>query len=193
MKLSKKSVIHIFIVAGILILAITGCTHKTADIPSLIGTLKSESMMDRQAAFIELHALGKKAIPPLIDAINDDSMTFICLNNPISSTISQGSLSNYSGILAAYMIELILARDKLHLGGSGNSVWVFGSDPQNYIYDNGFIARNDGGDLMHRDIKDISEIYRTWWEQNKSRSIEGLRDDWQNNVRPLSGSDYHWE
>ncbi len=193
MRLSKKNPNHVVTVAAIFILAITGCTDKAADIPTLIGTLKSESMMDRQAAFIELHALGKKAIPPLIDAIDDDSMTFICLNNPHSSTISQGSLSNYSGIMAAYMIELILARDKLKLGGSGDSVWVFGGDPQNYIYNNGFIVRNDGNDLMHRDVKDISEIYRTWWEQNKSRSIEGLRDDWQNNVRPLTGSDYHWE
>ena len=172
---------------------ITGCTDKTADISSLIGQLKCESLMDRQAAFIELHALGKEAISDLVDAIQDDSMTIICLHNPISSIITRGSLNNFAGILAAYMIELILAKDKLNLGGDGNSVWVFGGDPQNYIYDNGVIIRNDGGDLGHRDIKMIMEIYKTWWQQSQARSIEGLRDEWQNNVRPLTGSDFHWE
>jgi hypothetical protein len=189
----QKQTDHILIVMAILILGTTGCTDKTADISSLIGQLKCESMMDRQAAFIELHALGKKAIPHLVDAIHDDSITFLCLHNPISSRITKGSLNNFAGILAAYMIELILAKDKLQLGGYGDSLWVFGDDPQNYIYDNGVIARNDGGDLTHVNIKKVMEIYKTWWQQNEARSIEGLRDEWKNNVRPLTGSDFHWE
>ncbi len=191
--LKKKSNYVLIATAAILILCITGCTDKTADISSLIGQLKCESLMDRQAAFIELHALGKEAIPHLVDAIHDDRLTLICLHNPISSRITRGSLNNFAGILAAYMIELILAKDKLHLGGDGDSVWVFGGDPQNYIYDNGVMARNDGGGLTYRDIKIIMGIYKTWWQQSQARSIEGLRDEWQNNVRPLTGSDFHWE
>ncbi len=193
MSLLQKKAKHVLIAAAILILGMIGCTDKTADISSLIGQLKCESLMDRQAAFIELHALGKKAIPHLVDAIHDDSMTLICLHNPISSRITRGSLNNFAGILAAYMIELILAKDELQLEDKGDSVWVFGGDPHNYIYENGVIARNDGGDLTHHDIKMIMEIYKTWWQQSETRSIEGLRDEWQTNVRPLTGSDFHWK
>jgi hypothetical protein len=193
MKSVMKQTSCLFIALIILLFGIIGCGQKTSDLTTLIDTLKGESMQHRQKAFVELHAMGKKAIPDLIEAIDDNDTTFIFLQNPTSSNFEQGALTNYAGLLPAYVIELILARDKLKVSGQGDSLWVFSTDPQNYIYDSGIIAKKVGGPLTYRDMKKIAEIYRTWWKQNKNRSIEGLRDEWKTNVRPLTGSDYFWK
>ncbi len=188
-----KQTSYLFIALIILIFGIIGCGNKTSDLTTLIDTLKSESLQHRQKAFVELHAMGKKAIPDLIEAIDDNDTTFIFMQNPASYNFETGALTNYAGILPAYVIELILARDKLKVSGQGDSLWVFSGDPQNYIFDSGVIVKKEGGPLTYRDMKKIAEIYRTWWKQNKNRSIEGLRDEWKNNVRPLTGSDYFWK
>lgn len=193
-KTKSKTIVHytFAITLVLLMFGMVNCADENKDLSLLAKELKCQSAMERQNAFIEFHSLGKEAISYLIDEIADNNMTFICLHNPISSMISKGSLENYAGILAAYTIELILAREKLQIGGSGDSVWVFGSDPHNYIYSNGVIQRNDGNNLSPNDMKIIMNIYKTWWQQSQSRSIEGLRDEWQNGLRPLSGSDYSW-
>jgi len=193
MKSFREKTILALIAAVIMIIGLINCGEKKVGTTSLITTLKGESMMDRQKAFAELYAMGKKAIPDLIEAIDDTATTFIFLHNPISSRVSKGSIENYSGILAAYTIELIVSRDKLQIDGEGDSMWVFGSDPQNYIYENGVIARNDSMFLSYSDMKKIAEVYRTWWEHHNMTSVEGLRDEWKSNVRPLTGSEYHWE
>jgi len=122
---SKTIIFYIFAMTLILMMfGMNNCTDESKDLSLLMEKLKCQSAMERQTAFIELHSMGKESIPYLIDEIVDNNMTFICLHNPVSSMISKGSLMNFSGILPAYTIELVLAREKLQIDGEDDSVWV---------------------------------------------------------------------
>jgi len=94
-------------------------------------------------------------------------------------------LVNYDGVFDAYIIELILSTAKL-------SEEDIRQNRHNLFTRNIIIKNVDPTPLEYADILSIKMIYNNWWERNKGKSIEALRQDWKNNKRPLSGSKYSW-
>jgi hypothetical protein len=165
------------------------------DYDNLIVDLKSASIETRRSAIFELHRRGKQSIPKLIADIADDKKIPLNMQNPTSSYIHRGSLVNFSGVLSAYVIELILARAELYWADNSNPDFLLGAGNEelhNYIYDGGIIVRKDGDDLGYFDMITVRNIYRNWWNDNGHKTIEQLRDDWWNYDTPLAGSDYSW-
>ncbi len=175
-------------------IALTSCGGEK-DFATLIEELKSESLETRRSAIFELHRRGKESIPRLIDEISDDRKVSLFLHNPTSSYIHPGSMVNFSGVLSAYVIELILARDKLYRDEHSNPHFILGAgknELHNYIYANGIIVRKDGDSLGYFDMITVRRIYEQWWHDHSRETLNQLRDDWSNYDTPLAGSIYSW-
>lgn len=156
--------------------------------------IMSESMNVRKKAIINQFCGGKKSIPTLIDDIQRGPETANELTNPTSSIMQEDNLRIFLGAYAAYMIELILAKEELDMKDFYRSDLLLGSS-KNYIFWNGFIV-NRNGDCVSRNQREMDKIaliYKKWWGANNEKPLEQLRNEWKNNIRPLSGSGYHWE
>ena len=93
------------------------------------------------------------------------------------------------GIFAAYLIELILAKEN------------FGSEIENEnpykIYKYAVIIKTDNNEkimqpLVFDDMKKVKMIYIDWWDKNKNKSMDELRSDWKDNNRVLNNSEFVW-
>jgi uncharacterized protein VirK/YbjX len=85
------------------------------------------------------------------------------------------------GIRAAYMIEYILANT--------NNQKIFNYGVIVKIVNNKPVMQP----LTYEDMKALKVLYQNWWEDNGSKSITELADDWKNNKRALTNSCYKWE
>ncbi|MDH3975671.1 MAG: hypothetical protein OEV42_15440 [Deltaproteobacteria bacterium] len=167
---------------------------SSADIKLPLKKVISESIEDRYRAILELHKLGKRAIPYLINEIDQKGKTFISLKNPKLSNIHPESLKeNYCGITYAYIVELILAKKEFKESKDGEILFPLGNYGPNYVYSFGLILDKGSHAPTHEDMKRIKGIYQVWWENHKSSSLDILREKWLNNIRPLSKSSYFWE
>ncbi len=169
-------------------LAVVGCLSKELkrDVVDL-GYEKERCTYD---AISCLHLKGEKSIPLLINKISDcQSKTFFTLANSRNSQF--GGYYECYGFFYAYLIELILGKEKLDeiedlylyhgLGAQGN-----------YIYWDGLLVDENEKMADKSNLSEIQEIYAAWWENNKHKSLKQLREDWKNDRGPLSGSRYRW-
>lgn len=157
-----------------------------------IKELANKSHKTRVRAIFDLHKLGKLAIPALINNISDEKEVFFPLNEPRTPQI--GTTRCHIGRLSAYTIELILGRDKLIPPQSEQDYdWMLGPHSENYIYPAGIIAKENRELIGTSDLAAVQRIYQDWWEKNKDKSIDVLRNGWTQDNRPLSKSNYHWE
>jgi len=46
--------------------------------------------------------------------------------------------------------------------------------------------------ISRAQMSDIAGAYRQWWERNKTKSLQELRDAWASGDRPLTGSRFAW-
>ena len=157
-----------------------------------INDILSKDVVKRYNAVIHIHNHGKNAIPILIEKIDTDKMAWIAVKHPYNSNFLKEAMTNYAGVLYAYVIELILGRENL-VPNKYPITWILGDSMDNYVYWYGVInckGKRKSFDLD--DMKAIKRIYQEWWDKNKSRPIEELRTDWENGIKPLTGSDYKW-
>jgi hypothetical protein len=166
------------------------CGSQSNSIVNELNNLKSDHLETNKKAIFELHKNGKKSIPLLIKEISDNTKVMNQIQNPKYSFY--GETHVFFGVFSAYVIELILGREKLNTENSYKSLFLL-EKSTNYIYTRGLIIDEENRIINEEDLIKIRKIYEAWWEQNRSKSIEQLRDDWRNNIRPLSGSKYHWE
>jgi hypothetical protein len=183
---SKK--LFLFFILLVCVCFLEVCQSKFY-VPEL-ENLKNQNPTVKKKVIFELYEDGKKSIPSLIYNISDDTEIFNELQNPKYSFF--GEVHIYFGIFSAYMIELILGCDSLNKEMFFNNQFLFGSD-DNYIYNRGNIFNEDKKAINKNDLLNIKQIYDNWWRKNKHKSIKQLRNDWNSNFRPLSGTKYHWE
>lgn len=162
-------------------------------IPNLLKKLKNDHENVCRDAIVEFHNLGKESIPVLIDEIGDGHKRMLSLADPMLSTIRDMSLYLNHGIVAAYVIELILAKPNLTINVPGDYPFLLGTNRENYIYGHGVIVDNNDKVVKEDRLHEVKTIYQKWWKKNKDKSLEELRKDWQANIRPLTGSNFHWE
>lgn len=158
-----------------------------------IDDLMINDATNRYNIVFYIHSCGKEAIPLLIGEIDTNKKAAILVRHTYDSFILKEAYTNYVGVLYAYVIELILGRDRLLPTIHTPIIWILGDNMDIYIYWHGIINYKDrrkSFDLY--DMKVIKQIYQEWWDKNKDRSIEKLRMDWENGIKPLTGSDYKW-
>ena len=156
-----------------------------------ISKLHSHNILERRQAIMNLHDQGKASIPYLIEKIDDTEIVIFSMGHPWNSDgIVLYNMASYAGTLFSYMVELILARDALQ--ETLTPTPFFFSNNDNWIYWDGVIERADKQPLNAEDMKKIKMHYKTWWKNNKEKSIEELREDWKNQKRPLSKTVYSW-
>lgn len=149
----------------------------------------------------KIHSKGKIIIPDLIKKIDFRNEVVLHLFDPLSSKICISlSLDEYIGVFYAYLIELILKKDDIF------TPLTYSPHSTEYNYGSGIIfcccriaPRNLNADcstslvdLTYRDIMKIKQVYTEWWANNKDKSLEELREDYKNGIRPLTNSDYEW-
>jgi hypothetical protein len=190
--MSQKNTIKAISVFPIILIFFTFSNAFPVENSSLlIKNLNSNSPSTFKESILELHKMGKNAIPLLIDGIGcNKRIAAATLSNPMDSFLSFDKIC--SGVINAYLIELILAREEIIQKNFFESPFILGHDQQNYLYLKGFITNRRGKLINKHDMTRIKMILKRWWEKNKDKAIEQLRDDWKNNFRPLSGSGYNW-
>jgi hypothetical protein len=154
-----------------------------------IWGLGYERNIESYHAIVELHKQGKKSIPLLIDEIdNCQPLTDLTFAHPRNSII-WGTYNCY-GFLYAYLVELILAKEKIETHSS-QFYKILGSD-DNFIFFNGVLSKNNACVARKEDLPEIKNAYRAWWEKNKWKSLAELRENWKHEKRPLTGSRFGW-
>ena len=181
-----------FLLLVFLSLIVISCNrHNTNNLIVLLHN--PEKNINEINTFCEIHKEGKKIIPDLINSIDTNQKTSVGFIHPLSSTIYLFHV-NYAGVLSAYMIEFLLGVEKLEC----IEVDIYSYEKSPYqIFKYGVIVRkvNDKPVMMplqNNDMKKIKKYYQTWWEKNKIKSIEELREDWRNDKRALSNTEYIW-
>ena len=181
---------NIAIISTIIFICATGALLFGQDkIKENIKLLKSEDFSEHRRALYELHDSGREAIPFLIEEISNEDSIVLFLGNPKSSQYSRWGPSIYIGVLAAYLIDLIIERDSINENEFFSSNLYLG-DIKNYLYWDGVIIRKDNMELITvRDLLCIQKIYRQWWSKNKRTSFYILRKQ----KLPLEDTCYLWE
>jgi hypothetical protein len=142
----------------------------------------------------EILSLNKQIIPCLIDSIDTDRTSFIGFKNPMNSYIENYHF-NQKGIKYAYDIDYILSKDSIE---TVNKTWNDNEDFLHWeeimqperIYNIGIIVKQENNNpilepLTHADMVNIKKMYFEWWEENKKKPIEILRQDFRNGNKIL--------
>lgn len=165
--------------------------HPRASLERLI----KGSLCEKKQAVYSLHRLGKKAVPYLIMGIKSPRPVGHDLMDPRSSSAPR-SLDPPSGFLAAYVIELILAKPELAHEDSdnndGNYCLAILGDGRNYIYTVGAIVK-EKTPIDAEELSTVARIYADWWRLNKQKPLAELREAWKKGRGPLAGSPYSWQ
>jgi hypothetical protein len=160
---------------------------------SPIKLLISKKWEDKKKGILELFHMQKDAIPLLIDSIdNPRILRGTSLVDPIESSVTIEDLQTNLGVLASYLIEWIIAVEDINTTEFMQSPFLLGNEHSHYIYSRGKIMV-EGREIFKQDLRRVKSQYQSWWEVNRSKSMDELRSDWQKGTRPLSGSKYHWE
>ena len=172
-----------------------------AVVESQLSVLKNGTMCARRQAVVALHKLGKAAIPVLVAHIGDAdraTRSLLLLQNPLLSSILPDSQHDeFSGVISAYMIELILGQESLvseavGCGFRGETGTAFLLEARDYVYGHGLIRKSAEHAMGEGDLASVKEIYRKWWDANQNKTLQEMRDDWKHTKRPLTGSAYFW-
>jgi hypothetical protein len=136
---------------------------------------------DSNGLYLRVLKIGKPVIPYLISVIDSENLGFVGFQDPRSS-FYYGLDYNYCGIRAAYMIEYILANQI-------NEQWM---------YENCVIVKKSNNKplkkrLSYKDMKEIKKIYQKWWNDNKKKTLDELREDWKKDKDPLTNSSFMWQ
>ena len=151
---------------------------------SPLTQLESTHACEVRDGFVAVHDAGKDAIPMLIDAIDNHS--------PAQAVVRDSGMENADsttelGVLAAYSIELILARESLSTVSDSNCSSPL--DPADFIYPHGTIEWKTGGTA---DLAEVQSVYRRWWDASADKPLTTLRAEWAGGEGPLAGSAFAW-
>ncbi|MDR2854031.1 MAG: hypothetical protein LBV31_01855 [Prevotellaceae bacterium] len=137
----------------------------------------------------EVLPLNKQIIPCLIDSIDTSTTSLIGFKDPVSSFIGNYHFNLY-GIKYAYLVDYILSIDSIE---TVNKTW---NESENFlhwaeetkpyrIYNIGIIVKQDENDkpilepLTYDDMVKIKKMYFDWWEQNKDKPIDILKEEFR--------------
>lgn len=167
-----------FIVLTVLMTS-TGCFPQS-NLQQLCKSLVQKDPIDEEYLYSKLKSMGKESIPYLIEVIDVKEKGFVGFQDIKSSTLYPVHV-NYCGIIAAYMIERLLANQ--------DSKKLFNLCVIVKLKDN----KPEMNSMSYEDMKDIKKIYLDWWKENKSKSNLELSKEWGISNNTLKGSNYIWK
>jgi hypothetical protein len=152
------------------------------------------SFYERAIRIRSLYSSGIEAIPRLIDEVSSSRRVSVILSDPKSSNI-EGPLWTYCGVVAAYLIETLLSRSDLALEPlpQPEGDLFLGINSDDYVYTRGIIRKKNGALPGRGDLRKIHDIYWRWWQSHRTKTLADIRRELGNELRPLTGSEYHWE
>ncbi len=156
----------------------------------LINQLEDKTPEKRQEAVVKIHALGKEAIPELINNITNGRIPRFLLRDPANSNLTVSQLHNSLGLTSAYLVEFILGNEDFPINEQDDKDFIFGN---NYVYWSGIIVNSKNKAIEDFQLNEIKLQYEKWWSENKNKNIETLRKDWSEGKKPLSQSEYKWQ
>lgn len=156
-------------------------------------SLSKKSLFD--ITYEEALSLNKQIIPCLIDSIDISGTSFIGFFNPMSSYIDNYRF-NQKGIKNAYLVDYILSKDSVEIV---NKTWNKEGDVMHWaeqtkpyrIYNIGVIVKQSDHHklilepLTPSDMVKIKKMYLNWWENNKDKPIEILREKFRKGTKIL--------
>jgi hypothetical protein len=168
-------------------------TTEKAQCGDIINHYVINDVGERLQRITDLHAKAKQAIPLLLGEINNPHPSPVELENPINSYAPFRS-PRYCGMVAAYLIEMILGLDNISLkAGINDPHFLLQGDPENFVFQLGYIVNKKSRKPIDQSkLPQIAKLYEAWWKDNADRNLESLRADWKKGKRPLTGSDYEW-
>ena len=168
--------------------------YGSSQCDSIQQLVEARTFPERSARIRALFSLGAETIPTLIEEVASSRKVSVILTEPTSSTI-EGPLWRYCGVIAAYLLETLLARTDLALTDppQPDAGFFLGSTSNDYVYTQGVIKKSDGRLVGRGDLRRVQSLYLAWWESRKNKTLEQLREEWRNGPRALAGSDFHWE
>ena len=157
---------------------------------------RSLNKFDGSETYQKLLSKENEIIPCLIKQIDIEEEGKVAFINPSSSHLYSYMFSNKLGINYAYYIDYILSMDSVE---TVNKIWNENEDFYHWeeitkpyrIYNAGVIVKQDGNNnpilepLSHADMVNIKKMYTDWWEKNKEKSIETLREEFKNGNKIL--------
>jgi hypothetical protein len=184
----------IFLLGWILVFLFSSRALVSNDIANYYKKLMNFSDSKHKEGIIKLFRSGKEAIPFLIKGISCCDIVTNSLVNPTGSLLTDNHLRICSGAYAAYVIEMILAIDHIDEKKYFMEKDFLFSEIEHYLYFNGFIvnAKNDCVSQNKKEMTTIAGFYKEWWEKNSQKTLEELKKDWKDGIRPLSGSGFRW-
>ncbi|HEY2858247.1 MAG TPA: hypothetical protein VGJ21_07515, partial [Terracidiphilus sp.] len=127
----------------------------------------------------------------LIPLIDDPTPVPFDLMDPKWSNIPAGH--NYHpacGIMAAYMIEVILGREAFD---STPGPWFLGGNPGNYVHATEDLwDSSTGSPATTATLPAFKAQYANWWKKNHEISLDELRKSWRERRYPLANSQFFW-
>lgn len=152
-----------------------------------------ESNQEIYQSIKQLFQQGKRSIPDLIEKISDrENVKPYTLHQRSSSVFHVEGVYRCYGFLYAYIIEMIIGEKTFAEVEDLRYYPILGSDA-NYMYQAGVIMDKFGNVATEQDLVEIQRIYKAWWKKNKNKSLERLRKEWWNDLKPLANSPFHWE
>lgn len=171
--------------------------HPGSDITIIdreMRPLKNGTLCERRSAIFALHQKGKDAIPVLISRIDDPELATGSANllaNPIISYRPPESQNDYfAGVLYAFVVELILGRTTLSTD-LARCEFHLGSD--DYAYSLGIVRKKGNQPIAMGDLPGIKQMYLSWWESHRNKTLAQMQQDWKHSLRPLRGSEFIWQ
>jgi len=155
-------------------------------IEEAINNILVDNRAELANSILYLHSQGVVAIPYLIEKISSgQNLSSIDLHNPESSIYHFDN--NYTGIILAYVIELILAEDKISVERLENGYLLLSS----YLFTQGIVKKANTETIKSSDLDEFQKVYQRWWERSKHKSIDELRADYITK-KPLKSSCFQW-
>ncbi len=191
-KFKKTMLLMVVGISFVFGVTLNGCSIR--GLKRDVEMLGYESERRECEAILKIHQMGKQAIPELIAEISTLQKAKVPydLRNPWDSHFEIDNEFESYGFLYAYIVELILGKEKIEaIDWQGMSRFL--GMPQNFVYWAGMIKDETGKRARGKNLIEIQRIYKDWWLRNKYKSLKQLRAEWQKGIRPLSGSKFKWE
>jgi hypothetical protein len=182
--------ITIFFAYLFLITGLCGQSNKSV----VIERYLNKNTKDSSSFYLKIQNNWKTYLPQIIEYIDTNKKGEVGFHSDYSSLIEEYTHNNYKGIDAAYLIEFLLAKDVLSV--SKTSISTADRSPFN-IYGLGVIVKKRVGciekkPLEFEDMVIIKRLYTEWWNINKGKTLEQLRDEVKKNGGALFKSEYMW-
>lgn len=179
----------------LLLVSVAGGALAQKPCGSVLAPMLEGTPEERFRNIAELHSKGLKSIPQLIASIDNREIAPVELQNVFWSSRRPLVSPVYCGVVAAYLIDLILGRVELSFQEvPGGERMFLGGRMNNYIFVSGCIVyKGTRNPIPLAALPEVKNVYKMWWKEKSGLPLSDLRKEWHEARPPLYGSPYWWD